>query len=72
MIINDEYDLRVDSRKEYDLTNRVRLWGLAALGRPLIIDGEMAVPDKNGLTHLDFLQEARPAGSGRDRRLSRS
>src|SRR5947199_8806635 len=56
-------DLRIGSRNGYDLTDEFALpvKGLAGVGRSMIIDGEMAVPNKDGLTHLDFLQETRSA-----------
>lgn len=44
-----------DFTGEFELPVR----GLAALGRAMILDGEIAVPNKDGLTHLDWLHDAR-------------
>jgi bifunctional non-homologous end joining protein LigD len=35
---------------------------LAANGRPLVLDGEIAVPDERGVTHLDALTDALAGG----------
>jgi bifunctional non-homologous end joining protein LigD len=45
------------SRNGYDVTHRfgAALAGLAELGRAMVLDGEIAAPDENGVTHLDGL-----------------
>jgi bifunctional non-homologous end joining protein LigD len=42
--------------------------GLAASGRALVLDGEIAVPDERGVTHLDALTDA--LAGGRSERLA--
>ena len=61
VIVDHRGDLRVQSRNGYDLTEEFAMpvEALAALGRPMILDGEMAVPNQHGLTHLDWLNDAR-------------
>ena len=48
------------SRNGYDRTEAfgAPFAPLAAAGHELIIDGEIAVPDDRGVTHLDFLNDA--------------
>jgi hypothetical protein len=36
----------------------IALRGFAELGRDFVLDGEIAVPDERGVTHLDDLHEA--------------
>lgn len=59
--VDDRGALSVRTRNGYDYTDEFAMpvRGLAALGRPMILDGEMAVPDDDGRTHLDWLHEAR-------------
>jgi bifunctional non-homologous end joining protein LigD len=59
--VDESGELWVHSRNGYNMTDEFAMpvKGLAALGRPMIVDGEIAVPDKNGLTHLDWLHDAR-------------
>jgi bifunctional non-homologous end joining protein LigD len=61
VIVEPEGDLHVQSRNGYDMTDQFAMpvKGLAALGRTMILDGEIAVPDTDGRTHLDWLHEAR-------------
>jgi bifunctional non-homologous end joining protein LigD len=59
--IDESGELTVSTRNGHDYTGEFELpvKGLAALGRPMILDGEIAVPNKTGLTHLDWLHDAR-------------
>ena len=56
-----EGGLRVHTRNGYDYTDEFMLpvKGLAAPGTPMVLDGEIAVPNQEGLTHLDWLHDAR-------------
>jgi bifunctional non-homologous end joining protein LigD len=60
--------LRLVSRNGYNRTELFRppFVGLVALGRELVLDGEIAVPDERRATHIGDLQEAIARG-GRDR-----
>ena len=53
--VHADGELHVRSRNGYDMAHEFALpvRGLTALGHALIIDGEIAVPDNHGLTHLD-------------------
>lgn len=59
--VNAGGELKVASRNGYDMTDQFAMpvKQLGALGRPMIIDGEIAVPNSHGLTHLDWLHDAR-------------
>jgi len=48
------------SRNGYDVTHRfgAAIRGLGAFGRAVVLDGEIAAPDAQGVTHLDGLNEA--------------
>jgi bifunctional non-homologous end joining protein LigD len=52
------------SRNGYDITGRfgAAVSGLDELGRAMVLDGEIAAPDENGVTHLDGLNEAIDGG----------
>ena len=52
--------LSLVSRNGYDRTEAfgAPFAPLAAAGHELVIDGEIAVPDDRGVTHLDFLDDA--------------
>ena len=57
--------VKLVSRNGYDRTELFRepFRGLAEAGMPpMVIDGEIAVPDERGVTHLDALSEAISAG----------
>ena len=57
-IVNGD-DLKLISRNGHDRTHLFRepFRGLAALA-PLVLDGEIAVPDERGVTHIDLLTQA--------------
>lgn len=60
-ILNGRGALRLVSRNGFDRTGRFRAPFDAILGRirhELVIDGEIAVPDDCGVTHIDALHEA--------------
>jgi ATP-dependent DNA ligase len=61
VIVDADGELSVQSRNGYNMTDQFALpvRGLAALGRPMVIDGEIAVPDREGRTHLNWLHDAR-------------
>jgi hypothetical protein len=61
VIVGPDGGLNVQSRNGYDMTVEFALpvKGLAAPGRPMILDGEIGVPNNDGLTHLDWLHDAR-------------
>src|SRR5437764_14839111 len=52
--------LKLLSRNGHDRTPLFRgpFRKLASRGRPLILDGEIAVPDERGVTHIDLLRAA--------------
>ena len=60
VIIDDSGRLRLISRNGYDRTEAfgAPFGRLAAAGHELVIDGEIAVPDDRGVTHLDHLNDA--------------
>jgi bifunctional non-homologous end joining protein LigD len=59
-IIDDGGCLRLISRNGHDRTEAfgAPFGRLTGAGHELIIDGEIAVPDDRGVTHLDFLNDA--------------
>ena len=59
-IIDDGGRLRLINRNGHDRTEAfgAPFAPLVAAGHELIIDGEIAVPDDRGVTHLDFLNDA--------------
>ena len=59
-IIDGGGRLSLVSRNGYDRTEAfgAPFAPLAAAGHELVIDGEIAVPDDRGVTHLDFLDDA--------------
>src|SRR4030095_12592544 len=63
-MIADSARLRLISRNGYDRTEAfgAPFGRLAAAGHELVIDGEIAVPDDHGVTHLDFLNDAISSG----------
>jgi bifunctional non-homologous end joining protein LigD len=63
-IVDGAGGLRLVSRNGYDRTElfRAPFNRLAALGRDLVLDGEIAVPDERGATHIGDLQEALARG----------
>jgi hypothetical protein len=59
-VADDDGSIRLLSRNGYE---RSRQFGpvfadLAQLGRQIVLDGEIAVPDERGVTHLDDLSAA--------------
>src|SRR5262249_61542313 len=52
--------LKLLSRNGHDRTPLFRgpFRKLASSGRPIVLDGEIAVPDERGVTHIDLLQAA--------------
>jgi ATP-dependent DNA ligase len=62
--------LKLLSRNGIDRTRLFRdsFRTLTAAGHPIVIDGEIAVPDERGVTHLDALTDA--LGSRRSERLA--
>jgi bifunctional non-homologous end joining protein LigD len=52
--------LKLLSRNGNDRTPMFRgpFRSLSAQGRPIVLDGEIAVPDDRGVTHIDLLQDA--------------
>jgi bifunctional non-homologous end joining protein LigD len=59
-IIPGRGSLKLLSRNGHDRTPlfHVPFRSLAANGRPIVLDGEIAVPDERGVTHIDLLQDA--------------
>ena len=59
-IVPSRGQLKLLSRNGHDRTPlfRVPFRKLALSGRPLVLDGEIAVPDERGVTHIDLLQAA--------------
>jgi bifunctional non-homologous end joining protein LigD len=59
-MIPDRGQLRLISRNGHDRTPLFRgpFRKLALSGRPIVLDGEIAVPDERGVTHIDLLQAA--------------
>src|SRR5437763_3482723 len=59
-IIAGRGSLKLLSRNGHDRTPlfRTPFRSLAASGRPIVLDGEIAVPDERGVTHIDRLQDA--------------
>ena len=60
VIIPGRGSLKLLSRNGHDRTPFFRgpFRQLASSGRSLILDGEIAVPDEHGVTHIDLLQDA--------------
>ena len=58
-ILDGTGGLRLLSRNGYDVTGKfgAALNGLPELGRAMVLDGEIAAPDGNGVTHLDTLTD---------------
>jgi len=59
-IVPGRGQLKLLSRNGHDRTPVFRgpFRSLAAAGRPIVLDGEIAVPDERGVTHIDLLQDA--------------
>lgn len=59
-IIDSRGGLTLISRNGYDRTHLFRepFHQLAATRRALVLDGEIAVPDERGVTHIDALNDA--------------
>jgi bifunctional non-homologous end joining protein LigD len=59
-VIDARGQLSLISRNGFDRTPlfRAPFRKLAAAGRELVLDGEIAVPDERGVTHLDLLNDA--------------
>jgi bifunctional non-homologous end joining protein LigD len=59
-IIPGRGSLKLLSRNGHDRTRLFRepFRSLSANGRPIVLDGEIAVPDERGVTHIDLLQAA--------------
>jgi len=59
-IIPSRGSLKLLSRNGHDRTPlfRTPFRKLASSGRPIVLDGEIAVPDERGVTHIDLLQAA--------------
>ena len=59
-IIPSRGALKLLSRNGHDRTPlfRTPFRKLASSGRPIVLDGEIAVPDERGVTHIDLLQAA--------------
>ena len=59
-IVPGRGQLKLLSRNGFDRTPL--FWGpfreLSALGRAIVLDGEIAVSDERGVTHIDLLQDA--------------
>jgi len=60
VITDGDGGLKLVSRNGIDRTSlfRAAFGELAGAGRPMILDGEIAVPDSNGVTHIDALNDA--------------
>jgi bifunctional non-homologous end joining protein LigD len=69
-IVTRRGSLKLLSRNGIDRTRLFRdpFRTLAAAGHPIVMDGEIAVPDERGVTHLDALTDA--LGSRRSERLA--
>src|SRR5947207_15268989 len=65
--------LKLLSRNGHDRTPLFRgpFRKLASSGRRIVLDGEIAVPDERGVTHIDLLQAASGRYWGRSPRLLR-
>lgn len=59
-IVPSRGELKLISRNGYDRTPLFRgpFRKLAASGRRIVLDGEVAVPDERGVTHIDSLSDA--------------
>ena len=59
-VIDGRGGLRLQSRQGLDHTTlfRAPFAQLAAAGRAMVLDGEIAVPDDKGVTHIDALNDA--------------
>ena len=59
-IVPSRGQLRLLSRNGHDRTPLFRcpFRKLASSSRPIVLDGEIAVPDERGVTHIDLLQAA--------------
>jgi bifunctional non-homologous end joining protein LigD len=59
-IVPGRGQLKLISRNGFDRTPLFRgpFRKLAAKGRRIVLDGEIAVPDERGVTHIDLLQDA--------------
>ena len=59
-IVPGRGQLKLISRNGYDRTPLFRgpFRKLSATGRPIVLDGEIAVPDERGVTHIDGLSDA--------------
>jgi bifunctional non-homologous end joining protein LigD len=60
VIIKPRGGLALISRNGFDRTPlfRAPFGGIAAINRELVLDGEIAVPNEHGVTHLDGLNDA--------------
>jgi bifunctional non-homologous end joining protein LigD len=59
-IVSGRGQLKLISRNGHDRTPLFRgpFQELSAQGRAIVLDGEIAVPDERGVTHIDLLQDA--------------
>src|SRR5205823_7371864 len=59
-IVPGRDQLKLISRNGFDRTPLFRgpFRELSAQGRVIVLDGEIAVPDERGVTHIDLLQDA--------------
>src|SRR5215471_14478489 len=59
-IVPSRGQLKLLSRNGHDRTPLFRepFRSLSANGRPIVLDGEIAVADERGITHIDLLQDA--------------